>query len=238
VTDELEVRDPGPGEVQVRVLASGICHSDLNVLDGTSPVPPPVVLGHEAAGLVERLGHPIDEVGVAHFAPGDPVCIGSMTPCGECRACRSGRFGECPEAFGRGATPFHWRGRPVRSYANDAAGRAVDAAIECSGATAAIEAAIAVTAPRGTTALVGLPRRGTRVDFDVDELMRNRRIVGSLNGAIDPIRDLPEIVRLARAGDLDLDGQVSRVWPLGRVGEAIGAVRAGEVVRAVLDHTA
>jgi S-(hydroxymethyl)glutathione dehydrogenase/alcohol dehydrogenase len=352
VTDELEVRDPGPGEVQVRVLASGICHSDLNVLDGTSPVPPPVVLGHEAAGVVARLGPPIEGEGVCELAPGDPVCVGSMTPCGECRACRSGRFGECPDAFGRGATPFRWRGRPVRSYANvssfaelitvrasqlvatpdlapgpaalvgcavstgfgvvrnvarvaegdavavfgvggigvnalqtarlqraarvvavdvnadkeptarhfgadefvvtapgtptadvvaavnAAAGQAVDAAIECSGAIGAIEAAIAVTGPGGTTALVGLPRRGTRVDFDVDELMRNRRVAGSLNGAIDPTRDLPEIVRLARAGDLDLDGQVSALWPLGRVEDAIAAVRAGEVVRAVLDHTA
>jgi S-(hydroxymethyl)glutathione dehydrogenase/alcohol dehydrogenase len=346
VTDELEVRDPGPAEVRVRLLASGICHSDLNVLDGTSPVAPPVVLGHEAAGVVERLGPGVDHVG-----PGDEVCVGSMTPCGECRACRSGRFGECPEAFGRGATPFRWRGTPVRAYANvssfaglitvrasqvipasgiapaaaalvgcavstgfgvvrnvarvaagdtvvvfgvggigvnalqtarlqgaarvlavdvngakaptaqhfgahdfvlagpgappatvadavrAAAGGPVDAAIECSGAVGAIEAAIAVTGPGGTTALVGLPRRGTRVDFDVDGLMRNRRIVGSLNGAIDPTRDLAEIVRLAREGRLDLDEQVSRVWPLGRVEEAIAAVRAGAVVRAVLDHT-
>ena len=53
VADDVEVRDPGPGEVRVRVLASGICHSDLNVLDGTAPVPPPVVLGHEAAGVVD-----------------------------------------------------------------------------------------------------------------------------------------------------------------------------------------
>ena len=50
------MRDPGPGEARVRVLASGICHSDLNVMDGTSPLPPPVVLGHEGAGVVEELG--------------------------------------------------------------------------------------------------------------------------------------------------------------------------------------
>jgi S-(hydroxymethyl)glutathione dehydrogenase/alcohol dehydrogenase len=119
----------------------------------------------------------------------------------------------------------------------DAAGGPVDVAVECSGAVSAIEAAIAVTGPGGTTALVGLPRHGTRVDFDVDGLMRNRRIVGSLNGAIDPTRDLAEIVRLARAGELELDAQVSRVWPLGEIEAAIAAVRTGEVVRAVLDHT-
>jgi S-(hydroxymethyl)glutathione dehydrogenase/alcohol dehydrogenase len=121
---------------------------------------------------------------------------------------------------------------------HSAAGGPVDAAIECSGAVAAIAAAIAVTGPGGTTALVGLPRRGTRVDFDVDSVMRNRRIAGSLNGAIDPARDLAEIVRLTLAGELDLDRQVSRVWPLAEIDAAVAAVRAGEVVRAVLDHTA
>ena len=350
VTGELEVRDPEPGEAQVRVLASGICHSDLNVMDGTSPIPPPIVLGHEAAGIVERIGPPD---GRDHtVAVGDAVAVGSMTPCGECRACRSHRFGDCADAFGRGATPFRWRGERVRSYANvssfaglitvrvsqlvpapgvaptaaalvgcaastgfgvvrnvaavrpgdvvvvfgiggigvnalqtarlqhaawlvavdvnpgkesvarrfgadefvlaatdgsgaalaeavrAAAGAPVDAAVECSGAVVAIEAAIEVTAPGGTTALVGMPRHGTRVDFDVDALFRNRRIVGSLNGAIDPDRDLAEIVRLATRGDLDLESQVSAVWPLAEIESAIAAVRAGEVVRAVLDHTA
>jgi len=101
VTDELEVRDPGPGEAQVRVLASGICHSDLNVIDGTSPVPPPVVLGHEAAGVVASIG--ADVVGLS---VGDAVIVGSVAPCRQCRACRDQRFTDCPSAFGRGATPF------------------------------------------------------------------------------------------------------------------------------------
>jgi NADPH:quinone reductase-like Zn-dependent oxidoreductase len=56
VTDELSVREPGPGEVTVWVLASGICHSDLNVIDGRNPVAVPVVLGHEAAGIVDGSG--------------------------------------------------------------------------------------------------------------------------------------------------------------------------------------
>ena len=56
VTDALEVRGPGPNEVQVRILAAGVCHSDLSVIDGTIPFPAPAVLGHEGAGVVEVVG--------------------------------------------------------------------------------------------------------------------------------------------------------------------------------------
>jgi S-(hydroxymethyl)glutathione dehydrogenase/alcohol dehydrogenase len=126
---------------------------------------------------------------------------------------------------------------PLAQLVRAAAGAPVDATIECSGAVSAIDAAIEVTGPGGTTALVGIPRAGTRAAFDVGALLRGRRIVGSLNGAIDPARDLAEIVRLAEAGDLDLDSQVSHVWPLAEIEDAVAAVRAGEVVRAVLDHT-
>ena len=73
--------------------------------------------------------------------------------------------------------------------------------------------------------------------FDVNALLRNRRVVGSLNGTVDVPRDFPVIVDHARRGDLDLAAQVSRVWPLAEIDDAIAAVRAGQVVRAVLDHT-
>jgi S-(hydroxymethyl)glutathione dehydrogenase/alcohol dehydrogenase len=60
--------------------------------------------------------------------------------------------------------------------------------------------------------------------------------VGSLNGAQDPDRDLADIVALARGGALDLAAQVTRVWPLDEIDDAIAAVRRGDVVRAVIDH--
>jgi S-(hydroxymethyl)glutathione dehydrogenase/alcohol dehydrogenase len=113
VTDALEVREPGPGEVSVGMVASGICHSDLNVMDGTSPIPAPVVLGHEGAGIVEQLGP-----GVTEPAVGARVVINAMTPCRRCSACDRGRLSECREAFGRGGEPFRLDGRPVRSYAS------------------------------------------------------------------------------------------------------------------------
>jgi S-(hydroxymethyl)glutathione dehydrogenase/alcohol dehydrogenase len=112
----------------------------------------------------------------------------------------------------------------------------VDVAVECSGAPAAIDAAVLCTAWGGTTALVGIPRAGTRASFTVDDLLCNRRIAGSLNGSVDLQRDFTEIVDHVRNGDLELDAQVSHVWPLRDIGEALAAVRAGSVVRAVLAH--
>ena len=74
--------DPGPGDVVIRVGASGVCHSDLSVLNGTLPVQPAVVLGHEGAGTVEWVGSEVTRV-----KPGDRV-IASLTPvCGSCWHC-------------------------------------------------------------------------------------------------------------------------------------------------------
>ncbi|MCU1390446.1 MAG: putative alcohol dehydrogenase, partial [Ilumatobacteraceae bacterium] len=64
IADEVSLLPPDPGEVTVRVLASWICHPDLDVIDGRSPIPAPVVLGHEAAGVVERIGDGVHSVGV------------------------------------------------------------------------------------------------------------------------------------------------------------------------------
>ncbi len=84
--EDVEVDRPGPGEVLVRTAASGVCHSDLHVIEGALPVPPPCILGHEPAGVVEAVGE-----GVGEFAPGDHV-IGCVTAwCGVCRFCTEGR---------------------------------------------------------------------------------------------------------------------------------------------------
>ncbi len=101
----------------MRVLASGICHSDLNVVDGTSPVPAPVVLGHEAAGVIARLGEGTDTTGDG-LRVGQAVLVSSMTPCRACRACVDGRPSDCAGTYGSRPPTFTWRGAPVRSYAN------------------------------------------------------------------------------------------------------------------------
>jgi Zn-dependent alcohol dehydrogenase len=82
VHDDVTIADPGPGQVRVRVRYCGVCHSDLSLADGAFPVLTPVVLGHEAAGVVEVVGQ-----GVRDLAPGDPVVLTACPPCGTCYWC-------------------------------------------------------------------------------------------------------------------------------------------------------
>lgn len=86
VIEELELDGPGPGEVLVEVAAAGLCHSDLSVIEGTRPRPMPMVLGHEAAGVVRELGP-----GVVGLAPGDHVVFSYVPTCGRCLYCATAR---------------------------------------------------------------------------------------------------------------------------------------------------
>jgi Zn-dependent alcohol dehydrogenase len=79
---ELTLADPGPGEVLVRLHASGVCHSDQNAIDGTAEARCPAVLGHEGAGVVEATGP-----GVTRVAPGDHVALSWAPSCGHCDEC-------------------------------------------------------------------------------------------------------------------------------------------------------
>lgn len=76
---ELELDDPKPGEVKVKIAASGVCHSDLSIQNGTLPLAPPIVLGHEGAGVVVDVGE-----GVTAFKPGDHVVTTWVGQCGTC----------------------------------------------------------------------------------------------------------------------------------------------------------
>jgi alcohol dehydrogenase len=90
---ELELDDPGPGELLVRVDAAGLCHSDLSVVDGNRPRPLPMALGHEAAGTVVGRGS-----GVRDVEEGDRVVLVFVPRCGNCRMCASGRPALCEPA--------------------------------------------------------------------------------------------------------------------------------------------
>ncbi|MDQ0934618.1 Zn-dependent alcohol dehydrogenase [Streptomyces turgidiscabies] len=116
VVDDLEVRDPGAGEVLVAISAAGLCHSDLSVVDGTIPFPVPVVLGHEGAGVVEAVG-----AGVTHVVPGDHVALSTLANCGACADCDRGRPTMCRQAIGRPGRPFTRGGRPVFQFACNSA---------------------------------------------------------------------------------------------------------------------
>ncbi len=85
---DIVVPDPGPGEALVDVIACGVCHTDLTYREGGINDEYPFLLGHEAAGRVEAVGP-----GVTAVAPGDFVVLNWRAVCGQCRACKRGRFG-------------------------------------------------------------------------------------------------------------------------------------------------
>jgi alcohol dehydrogenase len=103
VIETLELDPPGPGEVLIRLQASGLCHSDLSVINGDRPRPMPMALGHEAAGVVEQLG-PAAEADSTGLAVGDHVVCVFVPSCGHCELCMVGRPALCePGAVANGA---------------------------------------------------------------------------------------------------------------------------------------
>jgi S-(hydroxymethyl)glutathione dehydrogenase/alcohol dehydrogenase len=92
VVETIKVDGPKRGEVTVRLAACGVCHSDLSATNGTIPLPPPLVLGHEGAGEVVEIGE-----GVSGLAVGDHVVTSFIYMCGKCRFCSGGRPVLCVE---------------------------------------------------------------------------------------------------------------------------------------------
>jgi S-(hydroxymethyl)glutathione dehydrogenase/alcohol dehydrogenase len=88
--DTVKLRAPGPDEVVVKLAASGVCHSDLSVQQAKLPFPPPAVLGHEGAGIVEEVGKD-----VRHLKPGDHVVLSWVENCGRCHYCIAGHAHLC-----------------------------------------------------------------------------------------------------------------------------------------------
>lgn len=88
--EEVELDAPGAGEVLVRIVAAGLCHSDLSVINGSRPRPMPMAIGHEAAGVVVEVGEGVDDL-----VPGDHVVMVFMPSCGHCVPCSEGRPALC-----------------------------------------------------------------------------------------------------------------------------------------------
>ena len=91
--ESFELSPPGRDEILVKVRAAGLCHSDLSVINGSRLRPTPMVLGHEAAGVVAETGP-----GVTEFAPGDHVVLVFVPSCGHCVPCAEGRPALCEPA--------------------------------------------------------------------------------------------------------------------------------------------
>src|ERR1700748_986808 len=96
---EIDLPEPGPGQVRVRLAAAGVCHSDLSLSDGTLRVPVPAVLGHEGAGTGVAVGEGVDQV-----TPRASVVLNWAPSCGRCHHCARGEVWLCTDALsGMGA---------------------------------------------------------------------------------------------------------------------------------------
>jgi S-(hydroxymethyl)glutathione dehydrogenase/alcohol dehydrogenase len=90
--EQIKVAPPGPGQVAVDIRAVGVCHSDLHIVNGDWREDRPLVLGHEAAGVVAEVGEPESGIGgMSAVAPGDHVVLSWFAPCRRCRNCAAGR---------------------------------------------------------------------------------------------------------------------------------------------------
>jgi Zn-dependent alcohol dehydrogenase len=153
VIEDLEIIGPHEGEVLVEVAAAGLCHSDLSVIDGSRPRVMPMVLGHEAAGIVREVGP-----GVRSVAEGDHVVFSFVPICGRCPMCLAGRAAMCENGAKANLVGTLLSG--ARRFA-DAAGREVNHHLGVSGFSqftiAAAESLVPVDAalPLETAALFG-----------------------------------------------------------------------------------
>jgi len=262
VVEEVEIESPHAGEVLVRIGASGVCASDLHVLDGTSTISsPPMVLGHEGAGVVEAVGEGIDSL-----APGDHVVIALYGPCGGCAECRSGDVTRCWSEtrthgmYGRmpdGSTRLSLRGKPLTpmvgsgSLAEYAVVREAQlvkidseiplhlACLAGCGVTTGIGAAlnVAEVAPGSTVAVVGCGGVGLNV-------IQGARIAGAARiiacdtqrTKLDLASDLGATDCVEVAVDDDLTAAIRDVEPTG-VDYAFEVIGSPKVVSAVFAAT-
>ena len=111
VVDDIDIAPPGPGQIRVRVVNCGVCHSDLHVVDGGLPGMMPTVLGHEAGGIIEEVG-----AGVLDLAVGDKVIMTLRPVCGRCYFCVRNQPSLCSGPGGMmamGPPPLSRGGEPV-----------------------------------------------------------------------------------------------------------------------------
>jgi len=112
VVEQVVAGEPAPTDVVVRVRAAGLCHTDLEVIDGSLRYPLPMILGHEAAGVVERVGAEAGNIRV-----GDHVILSWNPHCGHCFQCDRGQPILCDTYLGEGPKGVHFDGRSKASLA-------------------------------------------------------------------------------------------------------------------------
>jgi S-(hydroxymethyl)glutathione dehydrogenase/alcohol dehydrogenase len=350
--EEIELDPPGPGEVLVKLAASGMCHSDEHLVTGDLPFELPIIGGHEGAGVVQEVG-----AGVSWLAPGDHVVFGFIPSCGRCPSCSTGHQNLCDlgALLGGGlqitdqTSRHHAQGKDLRlmcllgtfghhTVVNEASCIKIDddvpldraCLLGCGVVTGWGSAVYAADVQPGETVVVvgvggiganaiqGAKLAGAKRIFAIDPLENKRekamefgathtaasleealplvqevtwgtmankvimtmgvgsgelmiqalalaskrgrvvvtnihpamemsasmslldltlmekQVVGSLFGSGNPRADIPKLLGLYREGQLDLDGLVTKTYPLEGVNEGYEDMRAGKNIRGVL----
>ena len=249
--EQVQLNDPGPGEVLVKIAGAGLCHTDL--LGRSGLVGLPVILGHEGAGVIEAIGP-----GVNGLAPGDHVVL-TFDSCGTCTNCLAAHPAYCAEFFPRnrtgvavdGSTPAadldgrpvaaRWFGQSSLASHAIATGRNVvqvdpGLPLELLGPlgwgiqTGAGSVLIAL----GVTAGSSIAVFGTGgLVLDPFALASGRNVMGILEGDAVPALFIPRLIDLWQQGRFPFDKLITS-YPLSQIGQAEADAASGAAVKPVL----
>ena len=346
--EDIGIAKPGRREVLIRTAATGLCHSDLHIIEGKYPGPVPAVLGHECSGVVEAVGED-----VSYVRPGDHVITCLSVFCGHCEFCLSGHMSICntPEIrFPPGPSKrLDWRGKPLNQILNlsgfaeqmlvhehalvkitpempldraaligcavmtgygavvhtakvepgstvavmgcggiglaavnaaqiagaariiaidmdagklalarefgatdtldaslgDVAKRVIEMtgggvpySFECIGLKQTAEDCFAMLRPGGTATVIGMLPYGTKIELNGLDLLRERRIQGSLMGSNRFRTDVPRLIQFYQQGRLHLDRMISGHIKLEQINEGFAAMKKGGLARHVIQFQA
>ena len=346
--EDIGIAKPGRREVLIRTAATGLCHSDLHIIEGKYPGPVPAVLGHECSGVVEAVGED-----VSYVRPGDHVITCLSVFCGHCEFCLSGHMSICntPEIrFPPGPSKrLDWRGKPLNQILNlsgfaeqmlvhehalvkitpempldraaligcavmtgygavvhtakvepgstvavmgcggiglaavnaaqiagaariiaidmdagklalarefgatdtldaslgDVAKRVIEMtgggvpySFECIGLKQTAEDCFAMLRPGGTATVIGMLPYGTKIELNGLDLLRERRIQGSLMGSNRFRTDMPRLIQFYQQGRLHLDRMISGHIKLEQINEGFAAMKKGGLARHVIQFQA
>jgi len=243
--EEVDIDDPGPGEVLVKISASGICHSDLHIMTGDIPMPPPCILGHEPAGIVEKVGAALNTVNIP---PGARVVIIGCGGVGlsALQGARIRGAGKIIAVDARawksdlatklGANHFvdATDGDPVVAV-QDLSGGGADFVFECIGLGRTVQQAIAMTGRGGTAVLVGVVPIAEMVPISAADItLQEKNVTGSFMGSNRFRFDMPKCIEFYLDGRLYLDEIISSRIELEDVNDAFDLMRKGEAARQVI----
>ena len=259
--ETLDMAPLAPGDVLVRIRASGLCHTDLEVIQGSLAYPLPIVLGHEGAGVVEAVGGAVTLV-----KPGDHVICSWNPHCGHCFYCERDLPILCepftrnqPQGFlldgasrmsRQGAAVYHFSVTSTHAqYTVVPESGAIPvppeipfdrACIIGCGVMTGVGAAVrkAKVAAGSSVAVIGCGAVGLNVIQEVSfrwgSLMGERRIVRSSYGDARPRRDFPWLVREYLQGRLKLDALITRRIRLEEINDGFASLARGEGIRTVI----